>query len=459
MNSTTQFNGQSRGEVCDVIVGFDFGTSCSKVVLRTPFQAGGQAFAVTFGSAGHGTCKYLLPSILWIAGGGRVSLERAAGGVLLRDIKYHLMRGEPVPSVGPEQNGPPYASDVVAVAFLASALRVARSWFLTHQRALYGDYTLRWSFNLGLPSADFANKHLCDLYLKIAHASWRLSVGTEPIDLGVAASVLNAQEPEGGDVDDRDDAETSLIPEVAAEVAGYARSNLRHEGLHVLVDIGATTLDICSFVLHQRAGDDCYELLTADVPAFGASMLYRARVSAVRMAVDEHTERLWDQYDPVSAMSDELEAYAPDHDSVEKSIRHHDTEYLIRCKRRIWETLKDLKTTRDPRSERWRTHLPVFLSGGGSVMPFYKSLIEHVSGEIEKLYVPCQGMRRLALTRPEGFRADVGDEIYHRLAVAWGLSYQKTDIGNVSRPGDTDDIAPMDAYDWGGKVFISKDMV
>ena len=52
-----------------------------------------------------------------------------------------------------------------------------------------------------------------------------------------------------------------IIPEIAAGAVGYALSDLRREGLHVMVDIGASTVDVCSFLLHEKEGNDRYSLL------------------------------------------------------------------------------------------------------------------------------------------------------------------------------------------------------
>src|SRR6266699_2852410 len=108
MSASTQFSGTVGKEACDVVVGFDFGTSCSKVVLRTPFHNNGRAFATPFAGVGHKSCPYLLPSVVWVDAKGRMSLAPIKGGLLLRDIKYHLMRNEPVAPVNGLPDGTKY---------------------------------------------------------------------------------------------------------------------------------------------------------------------------------------------------------------------------------------------------------------------------------------------------------------------------------------------------------------
>lgn len=420
MTATTQFDGSLGSEVCDAVIGFDFGTSCSKVVIRTPFHNAGRAFAIPF-VAGHDSCKYLLPSVLWLAG-DRTSLAPVNSGNLLRDIKFHLMKPDKVPVINGNEPALSYDAKMVAVAFLASALRAAREWFLGQKRDLYGKYTLRWTFNLGLPSADFSDEPLCDTYRDVAHAAWCLSIIHAEVKLPVAEEVLSS--PETWDAQsDIDSAEINIVPEVAAEVAGYARSHLRDEGLHMLVDVGATTLDVCGFILHETDGDDCYELLTADTPQLGASILYHRRVSGVREAVNAHMGDLWNQYDPVSPMSDDLNAYAPCHEAIARSIEEYNRTYNKECVQRVWKTIVDLKTKRDPRSSRWRTEMPLFVSGGGSAMAFYRKLVSKLSKQLSGFYHGCSGIRAMSLVKPDNLEAKVDERTYHRLAVAWGLSY------------------------------------
>ena len=60
----TQFSPPGRGGKCDIVIGFDFGTSCTKVILRSPYHYGGRAFAVPFAEAAHNSSPHLLPSVL-----------------------------------------------------------------------------------------------------------------------------------------------------------------------------------------------------------------------------------------------------------------------------------------------------------------------------------------------------------------------------------------------------------
>jgi hypothetical protein len=356
-----------------------------------------------------------------------------------RDIKLHLVKSEAVPAINAPDSK--IESDVLAVAFLALALRRSRTWFFMKHSSLYGKFLLVWHFNLGLPSADYADLQLSAVYKRISQAAWWLSTEARVITVDAAKAALarlgNIEEHAGESV-----AEIQIIPEVAAEVLGYARSHLRDEGLHVLVDIGASTLDVCGFILHAADGDDCYELLTADVQHLGTMALYRRPVLGVHKAVEAHVAELWSKCDPVKAIPETSNEYLPHSNMLEKYVTNAGEQYEGECRRMLWKTIVDLKTRRDPRSPRWRGELPLFVCGGGSAMAFYHDAISKLSGQLASFYTGCEGIKKCLLPKPEQLVAEIDAQNYHRLAVAWGLSYPEYDIGSVTRPGETEDVAP-----------------
>ena len=246
---------------------------------------------------------------------------------------------------------------------------------------------------------------------------------------------------------------------MAAEVAGYAKSDRRENGLHLLVDVGARTLDICSFILHKNKGEDCYELLTADVRGLGAAVLHQKRIKAVSESLTSKDKIRLIEHDPVKKIPDTIEEFHSIARSADQRILIEcDNEHKKACKRAIWKTFIDLKTRRDPRSSRWTDFLPVFLTGGGCRLKFYVSLVDCISEEIPKNGHDCKGLHRVTIPVPKILGPDVDDNIYQRLAVAWGLSYPDTDIGNVTRPSDISDIPKRKLSNYQDRA-ITKDQV
>ena len=160
-------------------------------------------------------------------------------------------------------------------------------------------------------------------------AAWLASRRPGPVTIDDAQKAIeNITFPEY----EHEEVETELIPEVIAEVTGYARSPSRNEGLHLLVDIGASTLDICSFILGRNEANDHVSILTADVKLLGAERLRQTKVNGAK------TERIFEED----------------------------------CRKALRKTIADLRMNRYPLSPCWDSTLPVFICGGGRDMPMYQ---------------------------------------------------------------------------------------
>lgn len=431
----TQIPGCSGEQVCDIVIGFDFGTSSTKVVIRTPNQAN-RTFAVPFGDYAHDSCAYLLPTLLWILQDGTFSLAASADAIQIRDIKYHMIHQDA------SENEDSWAC---GVAYIALALRKIRSWFIqTHGRA-YQDQRLEWQVNIGLPSADYADHDLCQKYMRMLKAAWVLSLLSHPPTYSSSHDAFE-RACSGHDENQafvgqshEDGADLSIIPEVAAEVVGYARSHRRREGLHLLIDAGASTLDICGFILHQVDGDDCYRLLTADVQQLGGLILTRKRNQLIQYAIAQHGIELLENSDLVNTAPPDSEAHLPTSQELHRAVAEGDEDFGALCRRMTWKTIVSLKQKRDPNSRHWRSMLPVFVAGGASQMKLYHGAFNRVSKEAAKQY-GFDGLNIMTVEKPEPLEGDIHNDEYHRLAVAWGLSYPGIDIGEITRPDEIDDV-------------------
>ena len=91
-------------------------------------------------------------------------------------------------------------------------------------------------------------------------------------------------------------------------------------------------------------------------------------------------------------------------------------------------------------------------------MPFYQRLFDNVSSSVKNFYTDTDGVKIISISKPTNFEAEIDSRTYHRFAVAWGLSYPETDIGNVTRPEEINDVEKRERYKH-PREFISKDMV
>jgi hypothetical protein len=359
--SETQFPGDSKSESrppLDVYIGLDFGTSSSKIVIQTPTLAGGRAVPIPFGDVGHSSSEYLLPTILFQHVDGRFGLSDAAGAQVIGNLKVRLM--EP---------SPPLVASNHAVAYLALAIRIARQWFIQTQRKEIGARNLRWHLNVGIPSPGYGDRQMSKDFRTAAELAWVVSTGKGPVTDKLIEQARQNPEP---------DIEVELVPEVAAEVVGYARSTKRRPGLHMMVDVGATTLDVCGFILHEVEGDDRYSLLTASVARLGVYELHRSRVAAV----GENGERIRAEAergnDPLQPVPIGLDEYV-ESDRVPNYLRKADDEFKRRSVEPIIEAIMAIRKRRDPNALAFREGLPVFLCGGGARLDFYREVVDEAS--------------------------------------------------------------------------------
>jgi len=454
-----QYAKPGQGGQGELVIGLDFGTAASKVVIQVPGLPGSPAYAVNFGEVGHLSMPYLLPTRLWVARDGRCSLVKQAGAREVNDIKLELFSKdqELIRNCGPTRQG--ISPEAAAVAYLALLLRYARRWFLEGKRDVVGHLgKLNWGFNLGVPSPCIEDNEANRRFRRVGKTAWVLSVREEQITLGKAQDALRylTEAPEYWERDDDGIAcDFAIIPEIAAGAIGYAFSDLRREGLHLMVDVGASTVDVCSFVLHEREGSDRYALLTADVQQLGTIRLHQDRIRAILQAHKKQAQKLRDKHDPLAPISQDIESYLLPRERILAAVRDGEEKLKSQCRRMLRQVIMDARTRRDPHASVWRGRLPILLIGGGSQVPFFRSLVDELNPWL-MTYAGNEGTAVLPVALPRTISSTTTE--YQRLAVAWGLSHQELNIGEITPADQIRDIEPRRRIDW-ESGYISKDQV
>ena len=439
-----QFSAQPKGSVTDVVVGFDFGTSSAKVAIQTPYLLGGRTIIVDFGPFGHESCTYLLPVAAYRGDSEAWSLTKPNGGAA--EHRGHLK----LPLLGEIRNGqaPNQDSATWAVAFVALALREARRAFLRNQAETYGGIRLQWALNFGIPSAGYDDLAIRSRFLEVARAAWLVSLTPDVSSVTVTAALASTSANSTGDVP------VAVVPEVAAEMVGYARSRYRRSGLHTVVDIGASTLDICGIDLFARDGDDTYELLTADVRDLGFLELHARRVVAAGHQPP---------FDGVPAdIVAPLAGLAQLDDGLRNKLQRCDRDYIEAAATVIIRTLAWLRKCRAPGSPAWREGLPLFVTGGGAGSSVVKRILDTADARAKGMWVNYRGLVRQPLPMDVASGPVGGGEAsaLSRMAVAYGLSFPEINIGTMVPPHEIPDVEPepMRRRDW-QRAYVDKDAV
>ena len=264
------------------IIGFDLGTSSLKLAVRQPYQADDPVRALTappeLRSGGH---PCLWQAVVWFdPATERFTLAPQDGAIPLSGFKTGLVAGRGRTRVSPDTQ---VSKAEAATAFMALELAYALGRY-DQKRPLGsvgGEHFL--SINVGIPVAAQDDKRAFDDFSRVVAAAFELVAVAPDLQLRDVRSVHSNARPElplG----------FALVPELTAAISGYAVQPIAPSGAHMLVDVGASTLDIVAFNLRERARASVF---TAGVELLGAAALEVAREAQVsdqdfKRACDHH---------------------------------------------------------------------------------------------------------------------------------------------------------------------------
>jgi len=426
----TQFDGTERADTLDLVIGLDFGTAFTKVIIGESRAR----YAVPFEQRVATPNPYLLPGVLTIAADGECHLgEVPDAQAYYSDMKFSLLAQDRT-----------VERCALVAAYLALVLRHVRAWFQSNLGDVYGRNRINWLMNMGLPSDPWHDRQLKELYKQIAWAAWELSVAPGKVTLAAARDAYRT-DPKGNfnGASLRSPEQISVIPEVIAQIASYVRSPRREDDLHLLVDIGAGTVDVTTFNVHSEKGDDVYPIFAAKVLRLGTHFLLNEILVSTERPVE------WDDSQPfpsVDVIVDRLRVDA----AVLKGKMKKATSRFVGA---IGDVLEKTKRNRYRRSPHWTDGIPVFICGGGANVPFYRNALGRLNRPTE------YPMRVIQMERPNILKAPgLNATDFHRLSVAYGLSFDAFDIGRIRPIDDTPDDDPPPAGPSYTDAYVSKDL-
>lgn len=377
-----------------LVIGLDFGTAFTKVVI------GEQRVkrAVPFTDYVSNGNSYLLPSILSISKSDDTCKLGFPGidEYSIEDLKIKLI----------ERN---FSEEVKTrcATFLSLVLRHARDW----AEEMYRSRDIVWYVNTGIPTASYEDEELAGVYKEVVRAAWIDSTNGQSLP------------------DDR----INVFPEFAVQLMGYIESPQRLPGLHILVDVGAGTLDLAIFNVHTSDGEDKFPVFTKSVQPLGTKFFIRNRLK-------NYPESDWkpSPYESVPSATEfkkQLSLSSKELKQIDKPFESEIADLII-------EKLTYTKNKRVPKG--WdKNGTPTFLCGGGASVDFYQKMFSR----FEQLHRPPLKMRLLSLaTKPEDLNAE--GVAYDRLSVAYGLSLYPDNIVKIIKSQKIEDLEkkPSESY-------------
>lgn len=374
----------------ELVIGLDFGTAFTKVVIGEVTYA----HAIPFGEYGN-----LLPSKVYVNYKGNCFLTQKQGEHVLTDLKLPLLL-----------KNSSEVDHVAIVSFLALVFLECRSW---STQSIYKEFTIDWLVNVGLPTESYHDESLSKLYRQLISAAWVLSFCND-ITIKLAELVMKELQCDtltipaeyilSSDV-------INLFPEFAAQIVGYVQSPSRREYSHLLIDVGAGTLDVAMFIVTNDDGEWLFQTTGKDIKALGADILAKHRVLNGKSSTE---------FGRINS--------CPNDEEIAKAIGVTLNELLKIDKPFSKAVNISLNKVVSSVAGGYKFHdlITTFICGGGSHVELYRKEVAVINNGYP--------LKILSLPVPERLRSEgITLSNYHRLSVAYGLSYDPFDIGVVIR--------------------------
>lgn len=402
-----------------VRIGVDFGTAFTKVAIRAGVDLVPVDWSAVTGDEST-TGRYVIPGFVHRAPDGEYFWRRLAETDIQGNLKLPLIE-----MAGSDE------CPMSALAYLALVIRYARAFLYQHPEVgrKLAARSLRWELNVGCPTEPHERPEVVDLFRRIARTAWQLAGVSHLQESNITAAWKR------GEADVGLETEPGVVPEFVAQIAGYLGSPQVSEGLHVLIDIGAATLDVATFnVVFPNDLDSSprIPIFFSAVRPLGTHYLYHNRHSRLDL------DFAWDDAAPVEP----AEGFAKRHGKRRDDVDTVDSEFANRVARCIAGVTDGTRTNSrgDPRSSAWSEGLPMFVTGGGSSCELYRRAIE--TGELNlkrRMYLPSS-FRFIELDPLGAKFPHFGIEIGGRLSVAIGLT---EDAESIARVVPHRDIGPI----------------
>ena len=246
------------------IVGFDFGTSSLKLAVRQPYKVGPSiAFLSVPSELQSGNHSHLWQTAVWFDPESEAfSLFPQSGTTVLEGFKTGIIGGHGGARVREDL---PVTRAEAAIAYIALQMAHFLGWYAeTRPLPSGGDRFL--AINIGIPVAAHDDKKAFKSFRHIVSAARELVPFAERLTL---TDVRKTHQSSSGSLP----AGWGLIPELTAAIAGYTSEPTSLDGAHVLIDVGASTLDIVAFNHVRRERN---AVISAGVELLGAAALEAA---------------------------------------------------------------------------------------------------------------------------------------------------------------------------------------
>lgn len=447
----TQIYDGDSGEA-DIVIGLDFGTANTKVVLME--QGSKNSWAVPF--TRNKENPYLLPS-----------------RVFLSDGKYSLLGDEnqavdnlKLPFLQAEYD---HDKRCHMAAFLTLVIRQSREWFLQNSASAFNGFEFEWHFHMGLPASNYDDKNLVQVFRDSLLCAAITSLGeSKAITRLDVEKTINTTENfyKDNSIEIKVDPDyVNVFPELAAQLHGYISSDKwdKNRPKFMLADIGGGTVDASIVnVAISDMGVPKYNILKSEVDSLGVVILHNYRMAWIKRsieAIENYSSKLLMEFRSINVSHDNTLPMPAKVDNYLDKVEwpenfDFDILFYHLYSNLLWtKIIHPVRKSVDTERSQWRS-LQFVLCGGGALHPLYGEFINKINANT-LFHV---NLDRVAIDKPDNLISpEAKNSDYHRLSVAYGLSH--LELGKVIPESQliqySEDLNPKKNK----PVFIDKDMM
>lgn len=434
-------------------IGFDFGTSFSKCVYRDVMT--NKAWVHVPSKYNRHELPFLIPSSCLLQDGKLQHVQKQdvhypSGGLYhLKNALVHIALGNLDDSLlNPYRKLCMQAvmdlGDFIescAVYFLAGALGEVRKQ-IRQKKPDFGQHNEDYlAVNMAVPVADAEQPLVNNLYNKILCEAWRLAddlAGHPQIALREVEALRRNSCKENVQLADE---ACFIYPEVSANVQGFVRSRVSQPGIYLFSDTGAGTVDQSTFIFSRSKNQDLLTFLHGNVLPCGSSHV-EFNAARINGRLDSQSLEHWRHKKENGCNEAELiSAKQKVADQLFKGTR----STLAHSKRKLFirEQLDDMRV--------------IFGGGGHCEYPYRNKALEPFRGDLFRRNIDPDVV---GLPIPIDLdRQGVQPLWMNRLSVAYGLSFEKSELANFIYPIDVSTPEPEQIWNSNRTIIeaVSKD--
>lgn len=419
-----------------LIIGFDLGTSTSKVVVQAPDLTKKPTWVVDFKSLGYENQSYLLPTMIYNNSKDHMISLQDNNSEPYRHIKTGLLNSEVYTGEIDERFGSMLIRESLAAAYMGFALRYVKGYILELKHDLLSRHQIIWNLNLGITSPTLDNFEEKDRFLKVAAVGWKLSLNCDQsLNIDQVKKEIKEYENDADKYKSSLGCSFYLIPEIIAGSYGYALSRKRRNGLHIIVDIGASTVDVCGFKLSKDKGLNNNALYATTVQPLGTFLFHK------KLKNQNYLQPINDE--EIDLDDEEVKKNSDKFKTIIRAIIHI---IYRKIEPDAPEFMKDNK-------------LPFIVIGGGSNSDIYWNWINCIQSWILFDHIKNRGLDCIDVPLPANITNDIDNDQAKYLTVAWGLSHRDLDIGRFIPTSKIPKTPEPQIWDGLDNLYVSKEMV